>query len=35
MITEYPKIAWLSNRFVWRLRHIVWIGEPFVDAGVE
>ena len=23
------------NRFVWRLRHIVWIGEPFVDAGVE
>ena len=35
MVTEDPKIAWLGNRFVWRLRHIVWIGEPFVDAGVE
>ena len=35
MVSEDPKIAWLGNRFVWRLRHIVWIGEPFVDAGVE
>ncbi len=27
MVTEDPKIAWLSNRFVWRLGDLIWIGE--------
>ncbi len=35
MVTEDPKIAWLSDRFVWRLGDLVRIGQAFVDAGVH
>ncbi len=35
MVTEDPKIARLSDRFVWRLGDLVRIGQAFVDAGIH
>ena len=35
MVTEDPKIAWLSDRFVWRFGDLVWIGQTLIDASIH